>query len=84
VNSTTYNLRLWSRFRNGLGLSIDATRTTDKGAPQVARQYTMTSAKAVWRIRKFLLTFDLSRTRETQGITQATHTMGEIKLRRDF
>jgi hypothetical protein len=84
VDSTTYNLRFWSRFRNGIALSLDATRTSDRGAPQVTRDYMMMSAKALWRIRRFLLTFDLSRTRETQGDRQSTHTVGEVRLRRDF
>jgi hypothetical protein len=84
VNEMTYNLRLWARFRSGLDLSIDATRTHDTGSPQVAREYTNTMAKAVWRVRRFLLTAYLARTKESQGPTEQTHTRAQIDLRRDF
>ena len=44
VDEITYNIRVWARFRSGLDLSIDATRTRDTGSPQVAREYTNTMA----------------------------------------
>jgi hypothetical protein len=84
VDETTYNLRLWARFRSGLDLSLDATRTRDTGSPQVAREYTNTMAKAAWRVRRFLLTAYLARTKESQGQTEQTHTRAQVDLRRDF
>ena len=84
VNEITYNLRVWARLRSGLDLSIDATRTRDTGSPQVAREYTNTMAKAVWRVRRFLLTAYLARTKESQGPTEQTHTRAQIDLRREF
>jgi hypothetical protein len=84
VDEITYNLRLWARMRSGLDLSLDTTRTRDKGSPQVAREYTNTLAKASWRVRRFLLTAYLARTKESQGPTEQTHTRAQIDLRRDF
>lgn len=84
VDEITYNLRLWARFRNGLDLSLDATRTRDTGSPQVTREYTNAVAKASWRVRRFLLTAYLARTKESQGATEQTHTRAQIDLRRDF
>lgn len=84
VDETTYNLRFWARLRSGLDLSLDATRTRDHGSPQVAREYTSTMAKAVWRVRRFVLTAYLARTKESQGATEQMHTRAQIDLRRDF
>jgi hypothetical protein len=84
VDETTYNVRLWSRFRTGLELSIEGTRTRDTGSPLVAREYTNVLAKAQWRVRRFLMTLDFGRTRESQGISHTTHTTGEFRVRRDF
>jgi hypothetical protein len=84
LNSTTYNLKLWTRIRNGPGLSIEATRTRDTGPLLPTRQYTIASVKGLWRLRRFRMSLDVSRTRESQGTTQTLHTRGEIILRRDF
>jgi hypothetical protein len=84
VDETTWNLRLWARLRSGLDLSLDATRTRDTGSPQVAREYTSAMAKAVWRVRRFVLSAYFARTKETQGAAEQTHTRAQIELRRDF
>ena len=42
------------------------------------------SAKAQWRNRKLLYSFDLTRVRDIQGATDRQRTNGQMLLRRDF
>ena len=83
VKLVAYDLRLWSRLVYGIDLSVDATRERDTGAPLV-RERSYTSAKAQWRKRKLLWTFDLTRVSDAQGASTRTRTYGQILLRRDF
>jgi hypothetical protein len=77
-----YDLRYWARFW-GVELSADATYEIDTGTP-VTRRRAITSAKAQWRYRKFSVTGEFGRTRETQGDFETTRLMVQMLLRRDF
>lgn len=83
VRLVAYDLRLGARTENGIDLSAEATHERDTGGPQT-RERTFASAKARWRMRKLQATFDLTRVRETQGVTGRTRTYGQLVLRRDF
>lgn len=83
-DTQTYTLRLWSRFTSGITLSAQGTRTSVSGSPQVAREYRLATLRALWRVRKVVMTLDLSRTRESQGIAQTRQTLGQFEIRRDF
>jgi len=83
VKLVAYDLRLWSRLGYGIDLSVDASRERDTGTP-LARERSYTSAKAQWRKRKLLWTFDLTRVQDAQGASVRTRTYGQILLRRDF
>jgi len=83
VNLVAYDLRLWARAGFGIDLSAEASHERDTGAPEV-RERTLVSAKAQWRKRKLMLTADLTRVRDAQGVTERTRTYGQIVLRRDF
>ena len=83
VDLTGYDFRYWSRHWFGLDVSADASYERDVGAP-VARSRTIGSLKAQWRYRKASVTFDLGRTRETQGELDRSRTLMQVLLRRDF
>ena len=83
VNLTAYDLRFWSRLPNGMEVSFDAGRERDTGAP-TARQRTFATARAQWRLRRFQMTFDLQRIRETQGASDRNLTRANLMMRRDF
>jgi len=82
VNLVGYDLRLWARAY-GVDFSAEASHERDTGTPE-ARERSLVSAKAQWRRRKLLLTADLTRVRDAQGIIERTRTYGQIMLRRDF
>lgn len=83
VNLIGYDGRLWSRLPYGIELSIDARRERDTGA-LIPRQSSYATARAQWRYRSFLTTFNLTRTHDTQGAAERTRTRGELLLRRNF
>ncbi len=83
VNTTAYDLRLWARVGYDVDFSVDATRERDTGTP-VLRERSFLTAKAQWRVRRFRLSFDLTRTRDAQGATERTRTYGMLVARRDF
>lgn len=83
VNLTGYDLRLWSRLPYGIDFSLDARRDRDTGG-LIPRQSTYATAKAQWRMRRVQLTFDLTRTQESQGAAERTLTRGQIIMRRTF
>ncbi|MBE0624299.1 MAG: hypothetical protein IH606_05745 [Burkholderiales bacterium] len=83
VNLVGYDLSLWARAGYGIDLSAEASHERDTGTPET-RERSLLSAKAQWRKRKFLVTFDLSRVRDAQGASQRTRTYGQVMLRRDF
>ncbi|MDP1901516.1 MAG: hypothetical protein Q8K96_13835 [Rubrivivax sp.] len=84
VNQKSYSLKLWSRIATGVDMSLEATRTSDTGTPQATRQSTSALAKARWRVRRFLMTFEWSRNHEVQGPTERTHTRARLELRRNL
>lgn len=83
VDLSATDLRLWFRLPVGVDVNLDAGRTRDVGA-EVARSHSYLVAKAQWRVRRFLVTFDLGRTHEQQGGTSRRHGRGSLLLRRDF
>lgn len=83
VNITAYDLRLWARVGYGVDFSVDAIRERDTGTP-VLRERSFLTAKAQWRVRRFRVSFDLTRTRDAQGTTERTRKYGMLVVRRDF
>lgn len=83
VNLRAYDLRLWLRLANGIDVSVDATRERDTGTP-VLRERSFRSARAQWRQRKLVWTFNLTRSHELQGPAESRRTFGQMTLRRDF
>lgn len=83
VNLRAYDLRLWLRLANEIDVSVDATRERDTGTP-VVRKRSFRSARAQWRQRKLVWTFNLTRNHELQGPAESKRTFGQMSLRRDF
>ena len=83
VNLVGHDARFWSRLPYGIELSVDARWERDTGAV-IPRESTYATAKASWRYRSFLTTFDLTRLHDTQGTTERTRTRGQLLLRRNF
>ena len=83
VKQQAYDMRLWSRVAYGIDLSVEASRERDTGAP-VLRERSLASAKAQWRKRKLLFSFDLTRVRDAQGTAERQRTYGQVILRRDL
>ena len=83
VKLTAYDLRVWARLGYGVDFSVDATRERDTGAP-LLRERSLLTAKAQWRVRRFRLSFDLTRSRDAQGATERTRTYAMLLARRDF
>ncbi|MDD5176541.1 MAG: hypothetical protein PHQ05_08995 [Sterolibacterium sp.] len=83
INQISYDLRLGMSPGFGLTLFADASRMRDTGTP-LAREYSVASIKAKWRIRKLSASFDVNRVRESQGKADRLRTFGQFTLRRDF
>ena len=83
VNLRGYDLRFWSRRFFGINLITEASHETDTGGP-TPRSRSAFSVKTLWSYRKLKVTFDLGRTRETQGFSERTRSGAQLLVRRDF
>jgi hypothetical protein len=83
IDLSGYDIRYWSRHPLGIELSADAGFERDTGA-LIPRTRLAGALRAQWRVRKFNVTAELSRTRETQGDFERKRTLGQVLLRRDL
>ena len=83
VNLRGYDVRFWSRRFFGIDLIAEASHETDNGGT-VPRSRAVFSVKTLWSYRKLKVTFDLGRTRETQGFSERSRSGAHLLVRRDF
>ena len=83
VDLHAYDIRYWSRRLWGFDLVAEVSRETDSGGT-VSRRRDIASVKSLWVYRKVRVSFDLGRTRETQGPVERTRSGGRLLMRRDF
>jgi hypothetical protein len=83
VDQRSYDVRMWTRLRYGVDLSLEATQDHDTGA-LTDRKRTFAVARAQWRVRAFLATLEVSSTREEQGPVATNRTAGQFVIRRNF
>lgn len=83
VDLTGYDLRLTTRLDSGVDILADATRERDQGGLS-ERTRSIAAVKALWRYRRFSLSAEYSRARETQGDATRQRTLVQVFLRREF
>ena len=83
VDLTGYDLRLTTRLDSGVDILADATRERDQGGLS-ERTRSIAAVKALWRYRRFSLSAEYSRSRETQGDAVRQRTLVQVFVRREF
>lgn len=82
INLRGYGLRLASR-QQGVDLSASRNYECDRGGATTRCRWTDV-LNAQWRERSLTMAARLTRSRETQGGFERTHTLAQYTLRRDF
>lgn len=83
VDLTGYDIRMATRLDSGVDILADATRERDQGG-LTERTRSIGAVKALWRYRRFSLSAEFSRSRETQGDVTRRRTLVQVLLRREF
>lgn len=83
VDLSAYDVRMSMRLDSGVDILADLSRERDHGGSS-ERTRSTAAVKALWRYRRFSLSAELARSKETQGDATRQRTLVQVFLRREF